>query len=133
MGRRGAACYLRAHPGTRRSPVPRSPSMRLRHLLALALAAVLAPSARAVDLNLITAVEVRSEGGSVVVSVRGSRKPSFTTFAMQDPPRFVIDFSEARFQGVPEDLRVDDGVIGQVKSLSYGSDVTSVARLVIAF
>lgn len=107
--------------------------MRLRLLLAIALAAASAPRARAVDLNVITGVEVRDAGSSVVLAVKGSRKPSFTTFSMADPPRFVIDFSESRFEGVPEDIRVGDGTVKLVKNLSYGSDATSIARVMVAF
>ena len=52
---------------------------------------------------------------------------------MADPPRFVIDLSESRFQGVAESVAVDDGVISVVKNLSYGSAETSIARVMIAF
>jgi hypothetical protein len=45
----------------------------------------------------------------------------------------VIDLSEARFQGVPEDLVVRDGVVNLVKNLSYGSDASSIARIMVAF
>ncbi|MFY3745196.1 hypothetical protein ACOQFB_14880 [Anaeromyxobacter sp. Red801] len=107
--------------------------MRLRLLLAIALAAASAPRARAVDLNVISGVEVRDAGSTVVLAVKGSRKPSFTTFSMADPPRFVIDFSESRFEGVPEDIRVGDGTVKLVKNLSYGSDATSIARVMVAF
>jgi hypothetical protein len=106
--------------------------MRPRHLLALVLA--FAGSARAAgSLNVVTAVEVKDEGAAVVLQVTGSRPPNFTTFSMADPPRFVIDLSEARFQGVPEDMVVRDGVVNLVKNLSYGSDATSIARIMVAF
>jgi colicin import membrane protein len=106
--------------------------MRPRHLLALVLA--FAGSARAAgSLNVVTAVEVKDEGTAVVLHVTGSRAPNFTTFSMADPPRFVIDLSEARFQGVPEDMVVRDGVVNLVKNLSYGSDATSIARIMVAF
>ncbi|HSD21646.1 MAG TPA: AMIN domain-containing protein [Anaeromyxobacter sp.] len=106
--------------------------MRPRHLLALVLA--FAGSARAAgSLNVVTAVEVKDEGTAVVLHVTGSRPPNFTTFSMADPPRFVIDLSEARLQGVPEDLVVRDGVVNLVKNLSYGSDATSIARIMVAF
>ncbi|HET9598389.1 MAG TPA: AMIN domain-containing protein, partial [Anaeromyxobacteraceae bacterium] len=84
-------------------------------------------------LNLVTKVEVKDQGGAVAVTIQGSRPPSFTTFSMVDPPRFVIDISEAAFKGVPEDLPVGDDVVNVVKNLSYGSDVTSIARVMIAF
>jgi hypothetical protein len=105
--------------------------MRAR-LLPLLAAAVAAP-AWAAELNIITAVEVKDTGSEVVLSVKGTRKPSFTTFPMADPPRFVIDFSESKFQGVPEETAGAGGVIQTVKALSYGTDANSIARVMIAF
>ncbi|MFT3915642.1 MAG: AMIN domain-containing protein [Anaeromyxobacteraceae bacterium] len=109
--------------------------MSARRVLSLAaLLALAAPgTARPQQLNVITAVELKDEGASTVLSVKGSRPPNFTTFSMADPPRFVIDLSESRFEGVPEDLVVQDGLVNIVKNLSYGSDATSIARVMIAF
>jgi hypothetical protein len=107
--------------------------MSLRHLLALVLLAAGVARAQGAALNVITEVSVRDEGSSVVLAVRGSKPPNFTTFSMADPPRFVIDFSEARFQGVRDDLPVNDGTILLVKNLSYGSDASSIARIMVAF
>src|SRR5512138_3998977 len=104
--------------------------MRAR-LLPLLAAAVVAP-AWAADLNVITSVEVKDTGPEVVLTVLGSRKPSFTTFSMADPPRFVIDFSESKFQGVPEEVP-GAGVVQVVKNLSYGSGATAIARVMMAF
>lgn len=65
----------------------------LARLLSLLAVAAAAP-AWAADPNLITGVEVKDVGAEVVLSVKCSKRPSFTTFSMADPPRFVIDFSE---------------------------------------
>ncbi len=105
--------------------------MRSSHTLALCL--FLAGAAQAQDLNVVTSVEVKDEGDSVTVSVKGSKPPNFTTFSMADPARFVIDLSETKFQGVPEDLRFDDGVVRIVKNLAYGSGASAIARVMIAF
>jgi hypothetical protein len=107
----------------------------MRHRLVPALAALALASAAVaqVELNVVSAVEVRDEGAEVVVSIRGTKPPNFTTFSMADPPRFVIDLSESRFQGVPDDLTAPGGLIEVVKNLSYGSDATSIARVMIAF
>jgi hypothetical protein len=105
--------------------------MRSSHFVAFCL--FLAGAAQAQDLNVITGVEVKDDGGSVLVTVKGSKPPNFTTFSMADPARFVIDLSEAKFQGVPEDMRVDDGVIRVVKNLSYGSGASAIARVMLAF
>jgi colicin import membrane protein len=107
--------------------------MSRRHLLALVLLVAGVARAQGAALNVITEVSVRDEGRSVVLAVRGSKPPNFTTFSMADPPRFVIDFSESRFQGVPGDLAVNDGTILLVKNLSYGSDASSIARIMLAF
>jgi hypothetical protein len=101
---------------------------RLLSLLAVALAA----PAWAAEPNVITSVEVKDAGNEVTVTVLGSRKPSFTTFSMADPPRFVIDFSESKFQGVPEQVP-GAGVVQVVKNLSYGSGATAIARVMMAF
>jgi len=105
----------------------------MRSSLSLAFCLFLASAAQAQELNVITSVEVRTEGNTVLVSVKGSKPPNFTTFSMADPARFVIDFSEAKFQGVPEDVRIEDGVIRVIKNLAYGSGATAIARVMLAF
>lgn len=108
--------------------------MRLRTILsAAALAAVSAAGAQTVELNVISKVQVQDAGNEVVVSITGSKPPNFTTFSMMDPPRFVIDVSESTFKNVPEDLTGGPGLIQIVKNLSYGSEATSIARVMIAF
>jgi hypothetical protein len=90
-------------------------------------------SAESADVNVISKVEVQDNGSAVVVSIRGTKPPNFTTFSMMDPPRFVIDFSESSFRGVPDDIPVNGGIITVIKNLSYGSDATSIARVMLAF
>ena len=108
--------------------------MRARLFSVAVLAAATLPgAARAQDLNVITSVALKDEGSTMVLSVKGSKAPNFTTFSMADPPRFVIDLSESRFEGVPEDIVVQDGIVNVVKNLSYGSASTSIARIMIAF
>src|SRR5258708_36518129 len=82
-----------------------------------------------VSLNAITRVEVRGN----VLEIVGSRKPSFTTFTLPEPPRLVIDFSEAVFQGIAADIRVNDGSITSIKTAAYGSASAAIARIVIGF
>ena len=106
--------------------------MRARPLFALLAAALAAPAA-AVDLNVISAVEVSDAGAEVVLTVKGTKRPSFTTFSMADEPRFVIDFSESRFEGVAAELSGAGGIVKAVKNLSYGSDASAIARVIIVF
>ncbi|MCA2981310.1 MAG: AMIN domain-containing protein, partial [Myxococcaceae bacterium] len=97
-------------------------------VLACALAAV--PEARAQDrvqLNVITKLEVRNGALEIV----GTRRASFTTFTLSDPPRLVIDVSEAVFRGVPAETKVNDGLITVVRTASYGSESAAIARILV--
>ncbi len=97
--------------------------------LGLALLLPTVALAQNAELNTITAVRVR--GGHV--EIVGSKKPNFTTFTMTDPSRLVIDISEAVFKGVPEDMQVGDGTISAIRTASYGSDSSAIARVLVGF
>jgi hypothetical protein len=81
------------------------------------------------NLNTITGVNVT--GGRV--EIVGTKKPNFTTFTMTDPPRLVIDISEAVFSGVGEEITVGNGTITGIRTASYGSDESAIARVLIGY
>jgi chemotaxis protein histidine kinase CheA len=98
----------------------------------LPLSAFLSAPALAQDaavMNTITKVAVKSG----VVEITGTQKPSFSTFPMTDPPRLVVDISQAVFSGVPEAIDVASGHIVAIKTASYGSSASAIARVVIGF
>jgi hypothetical protein len=98
----------------------------------LALVVLAGADTRAADAKVNTIKKVSVKGGTV--EIVGTQKPSFTTFPMSDPPRFVIDISEAVFSGVPEDVTVPGGGrITAIKTASYGNDASAIARVVIGF
>ncbi|HEX9507519.1 MAG TPA: AMIN domain-containing protein, partial [Myxococcales bacterium] len=106
--------------------------MQTSRLCWVALAAMVCAAAgpqEKVELNTITKVDVRGNSIEIV----GDRKPNFTTFSMSDPPRLVVDFSEAIFVGVSEELRGNGGLVAGIKTASYGSDASAIARVVIGF
>lgn len=80
-------------------------------------------------LNSISKVEIK--GRSVEIS--GSRRPNFTTFALTDPPRLVIDIAEAVLAGVPSEQKIGDGTVTAIKTQSFGSESAAIARIVIGF
>src|SRR5215471_2397167 len=82
----------------------------------------------AAEINTIVKVEVRGS----TVEIVGSKQPSFTTFTMTDPPRLVVDIAEAVFSGVP-DQQPGSGLVSWIKTASYGSDASAIARVLIAF
>jgi len=85
--------------------------------------------APAADVNTITAVQVN--GGTV--SIIGTKKPNFTTFTMTDPPRLVIDISEAVFSGVSEEVLVGNGTVTGIRTASYGAETSAIARVLIGY
>ncbi|MFY0574981.1 AMIN domain-containing protein [Cystobacter fuscus] len=85
--------------------------------------------AQEANLNSISSVNVR--GGTV--EIVGTKKPNFTTFTLTDPPRLVIDISEAVFSGVKEDITVGNGTITAIRTASYGSDESAIARVLIGY
>jgi len=105
--------------------------MRLVSFLATALLAgrALAQSGAA---NVVTEVAVREEGGAVVVSIQGTKPPSFTTFSMMDPPRFVVDISDTSFRNVPAETS-GAGVVQAVKCLAFGAGASAVGRVTVVF
>jgi len=90
---------------------------------------VLALAQEKVELNAITSVKVNGS----TVEITGSKKPNFTTFTMTDPPRLVIDISEAILKGVPEEMRVNTELITGLRSANYGSDSSAIARVLIGY
>src|SRR5579871_5402673 len=102
----------------------------LQRVAALGLLLALRAAAQdKVELNTITQVQV--QGGQVLI--QGNKKPNFTTFTMTEPSRLVIDISEAVFSGVPEQQEVGNGTITAIKTASYGSDQSAIARVLIGF
>ena len=105
--------------------------MRMFALVSVAL--VLGPATTfAADPNVVTSVEVTERGSSVDVTVRGSKPPSFTTFSLVDPPRFVIDLSEATFDGVKRKVG-GVGAVKEVNAIAFGEGVHATARLTVTF
>src|SRR5260370_36412995 len=80
------------------------------------------------DLNNITSVEIH--GGRI--EIIGTKQPSFTSFTMTDPARLVIDIAEAVFSGVPDQI-AGLGSVSWIKTASYGSDPSAIARVLIGF
>jgi chemotaxis protein histidine kinase CheA len=97
--------------------------------LLLAVQPAVAFSQDRVQLNAITRVEVKGN----TVEITGSKKPSFTTFTLSDPPRLVIDVSEAVFVDVPKEQKIGAAGITGIKTTTFGSESAAIARILIGF
>src|SRR5690349_13465886 len=104
--------------------------MSARHFR-LAAAVLMLPALAFAQSGMNTITQVTVKGASI--EIVGSKKPNFTTFTMADPPRLVIDISEATFAGVPDEIPVGNGTITAIRTASYGSDSAAIARVLIGF
>src|SRR5207302_7455586 len=76
----------------------------------------------------IIALRARADAEASVVELEGDRPLSFTTLRLDAPPRVVLDFADARFDGVPEELPIEDGTVRRVGTAAAGART---ARVVI--
>ncbi len=105
--------------------------MRKSTLLSAAL--ILGPAAAlAAGMNLVTAIDVAEAGGASEVTIRGSKPPSFTTFSLVDPPRFVVDLAEAAFDGAKRKVP-GSGLVKEVNAISFGEGTHATARITVTF
>ncbi len=82
--------------------------------------------------NVVTAVQVTGSAGAAEVTIRGSQPPSFTSFALVDPPRFVVDVAGGDFQGVSPSL-AGAGAVREVTLRSFGEGSLATARVTLTF
>ncbi len=121
---------MMTQPGQRPSRAMRPRLHPGRWLLVLMVSPLFALAAQdKVQLNAISRVELKG----ATVEIQGSRRPSFTTFTLSDPPRLVIDISEAVFQAVPPETKVGQKGITAIKTASYGSESAAIARVIVGF
>src|SRR5262245_37339538 len=79
-----------------RSMVARPP---VRACAFFALCIVGAPALAAPGQNAIQRLDTREEGGTTVVTIRGTTTPTFTVYKLERPERVVIDVANARLAG----------------------------------
>jgi colicin import membrane protein len=107
--------------------------MRISALLLTSLLAAGRAAALPQELNQITKIDVQESGAAIVITIAGSKPPSFTTFPLEAPPRFVVDFNDATLVKVPDEIPVGDGTINLIRTVNYSGAATSIARVMIAF
>lgn len=105
----------------------------MRKATLLSAAFILVPAAAfATGINGINAIEVAEKGGVAEVIIGASKAPSFTTFSLVDPPRFVIDVSEAGLDGAKRKVS-GAGQVKEVNAISFGEGTHATARITVTF
>lgn len=100
-------------------------------MIAALLAASVATSATAAELNTLSRLELKETPNGVQVVVVGSKAPTFTVFRMADPDRLVVDVSSADVAAIRGHHEGKGPVSGIVAS-QFSDDRSSVGRLLVA-
>src|SRR5262245_35135197 len=104
----------------------------MRLPLLVAAACLAAPMVARAEVNVVTQVTTRSEGGKTIVTVRGSATPSFTAYRLERPSRLVVDIAGGRFKEASDGpMDVDTWAVGQIATAQYQDDTTRTARVMI--
>ena len=92
--------------------------------------AVAGPSAaRPQASNVISNLVQHERGDSTVIELEASRRPLFTVYRVEHPPRLTIDLKGCRLKGIPRLLDVESRAVSQVAT----SQFKSMARVMINF
>jgi type IV pilus assembly protein PilQ len=95
-------------------------------------ALVAAGTARAAETNAVRAIEVAERDGAVELAIQGSRAPSYTVFKLQDPPRLVVDLSQADVSQVASPVEVGKGGVLAVSTAQYKDERSAIGRVIVA-
>lgn len=92
-------------------------------------------SARAAGptLNAISRIQVEEAPDRTVISIEGSRRPTFTVFKLTSPQRLFIDIVDADVSKLEPTMGVDNGVIDKVTAVQYDAEQSRVGRIVVVF
>src|SRR6476659_9697468 len=102
------------------------------HFVGLALVLGSASVARA-EVNVVSKVTARAEGGKTVVTVHGSATPSFTAYRLERPARVVVDLADGKMASADGPMDVDTWAVGQIATAQYADEATRTARVMISF
>jgi hypothetical protein len=100
-----------------------------RAALASSLALAAATAVAAAEPNVVSRIQLHDAGGAAVLTIEGSRPPSFTTSASEQPPRFVIDLAGAELRGVEREIAAAAGPVAAVTAEQVGGGARVVVRM----
>ncbi|MCP4599485.1 MAG: type IV pilus secretin PilQ [Proteobacteria bacterium] len=83
--------------------------------------------------NQIRDIQVAEKGDKTVITIVGSKRPSFTAFKLMSPKRLVIDFANSKVRGVPSIIDKTTGIVRGVAVSEYSVKDMPVSRVMINF
>ncbi|MCP4676728.1 MAG: type IV pilus secretin PilQ [Deltaproteobacteria bacterium] len=83
--------------------------------------------------NQIRDVQITEKAGNAVVTVVGSKRPSYTAFKLSSPKRLVIDIANSKIRGVPPIIEKTAGIVSGVAVSEFSVKGVPVSRVMINF
>lgn len=126
----------RKPPGTNRREATRGgPQRGVVWVGALVLATLLsAPSSSSArTLNAVTKIAVSEQGNNTVVRLLCDRKPMFSVFKLERPPRLTIDLANTQLARVASLVDVDSWAVSQIGTTQFRTSAATIARVMINF
>ncbi|HUT78831.1 MAG TPA: AMIN domain-containing protein, partial [Polyangia bacterium] len=83
--------------------------------------------------NRVREVKVSQSAGQTQVTVKGSKRPTYTAFKLSTPLRLVVDLADSEVRGVPAVLRAATDLVDGVAVSQFTSGGVAVSRVVVSF
>jgi type IV pilus assembly protein PilQ len=114
-----------------RSMVARPP---VRACALFAICVLGGPALAAPGVNAIQKLDTREDGGTTVVTIRGTTTPTFTVYKLERPERVVIDVANARLGGDLDGPRpVNSWAVSQLMAQALGGQEAQTVRILVGF
>jgi type IV pilus assembly protein PilQ len=83
--------------------------------------------------NRIREVKVSQAPGQTQITVKGSKRPTYTAFKLGTPLRLVVDLADSEVRGVPAVLQAATDLVDGVAVSQFTSGGVAVSRVVVNF
>jgi len=83
--------------------------------------------------NRIQSIQVEEGPNNTVISIVGSKTPTFTVFKLLDPVRLLVDVADATMDKVAGSSSVRNGVVHDIETLTFRSHGRHIGRFIIGF
>ncbi len=101
--------------------------------LAVVLFAGIVTADKAGDSNQVRKIQVSQSAGKTIITVVGTKRPTYTAFKLSSPKRLVVDLANSNIKGVPSVLDKSTALVEGVAVSQFSTGGVPVARVMINF
>ncbi len=82
-------------------------------------------------LSRLLKVAVEPAESEVLVKLTGTRSPDFTSFALHEPHRVVLDWAGSTVDGARDEQSFDSGLVRRISTRQFNSESEKISRITI--